>query len=213
MVVLLWGTFVLLSPLVGRIGCGWVCFMGTVQDLAGGHRLRGHSGAPARRWVRALWVAAFLGSAAVFFVVNLRSGLIPGWRFAPTRLSPVFDGHYKQVWLYDTLGAVAFALFLNKRWLCRACPMGTLCALGARHSRLLPVLEASACNGCRACERECPVAIPILEGAARHKGLVVDGDCLNCGRCQEVCSRSCVKMLFVWDRSRVAPPRPSAEVA
>lgn len=32
-VVLIWLFFIIISPLFGRIGCGWICFMGTVQDL------------------------------------------------------------------------------------------------------------------------------------------------------------------------------------
>jgi polyferredoxin len=36
-VFMIWAGFIILSPLVGRIGCGWFCFMGTVTDFAGAH--------------------------------------------------------------------------------------------------------------------------------------------------------------------------------
>ncbi len=199
-VVLLWTSMVLVSPLLGRVGCGWMCFVGTLQDLGGTLAPRDSKAPRARPWFRVLVVLLFLGSAGVFFLMRHQAGSIPGWRWAPNFLPPVFNDHYKVAWLIDTFVALGFSLVLNKRWLCRACPVGTLCAVGASHARLLPVVERDRCNGCRRCEKACPVAVPILDLAEAHQGHVVDGECLNCGACQAACSRECLKVKFVWKR-------------
>ena len=202
MVVILWGSFILLSPLFGRVGCGWVCFMGTVQDFGGQHAFfeRKPWRPTAKR--RTLYVLGFLGSASVFFLINQKSGLISGWRFDPYWLSSVFNEHYKHIWLYDTLGALFVSLLMHKRWACRVCPMGSLCAAGANYSRLLPVVDASSCTSCGKCERECPIQVPILALTKQNRGLILDADCLLCGKCKAVCPKDAVELRFVWNRKK-----------
>ncbi|MCK4345458.1 MAG: hypothetical protein KAX05_09245 [Bacteroidales bacterium] len=37
-VVLIWGFFILITPLFGRIGCGWFCFFGTEKNINKEHK-------------------------------------------------------------------------------------------------------------------------------------------------------------------------------
>jgi len=212
MVVLIWGTFILLTPLFGRIGCGWFCFFGTIQDFGSSQAFYQVKHRRPIRWAQVLMITAFFTSAGVFHVLNLKRGLIQGWCLDPFRLDNVFDTHYKIVWLCDTFGVLSFGLLLHKRWMCKnLCTMGGLCAAGARHSRLLMTLNPLACTQCRKCERECPVAIPILKTADQHMGLVIDAECLLCGKCKDVCPNACVDFEFVWNRktrTRVMEAQP-----
>jgi len=107
-------------------------------------------------WTRILNISAFFLTAFIFFFIRLDAGKISGIRFDPWFLNMDFDFHYKQVWIYDTLGAVLLGLLLESRWACRnLCFMGALCASGASVSRLIPVVDPEKCNLCGKCVESC----------------------------------------------------------
>lgn len=214
-VFLIWGGFVVLSPLFGRIGCGWLCFFGTWQDFSGQQALF------KTRWHKPLWwtrlfvVVAFFATSLTFFFVNIHSGMISHVQFDPGFLNMDFSSHYKHVWLYDSIGAVLFGLLLDRRWMCRnLCFMGAICAAGAKHSRLIPVVDSDKCNFCGKCDRDCLVKIPITEYAANNDGLVTDSECILCGKCIDSCYSKAVSIKFVWNRKRygtnLVPAQPAA---
>ena len=106
MVVIIWGILILISPLVGRLGCGWICFMGTIQDITGQRSLFHIKWKKPIIWTRILNICAFFTTAFIFFFIRLDSGTITGIRIDPWFLNMDFDMHYKQFCIYDTLGAV-----------------------------------------------------------------------------------------------------------
>ena len=200
-VVLIWGFFIIISPLFGRIGCGWLCFMGTVQDFTSQYSVFKIKWNKPILWTRVLFICGFFASSITFFFIRLKSGTIPGIQFDPSFLDMDFNAHYKHVWLYDVLGAVVFGLFLERRWVCRnMCFMGALCASGASYSRLLPVVDTEKCNMCGKCEIDCLVRIPIKDYIEDNHGLVSNSECLICGKCVEVCKPKAMKIKFVWNR-------------
>jgi len=202
-VMLIWGAFILLAPLFGRIGCGWFCFMGTVNDLAGARSLIRRPWNKPKIWVRSLILLPFFASAFLFYYMNSSKGLTHGFAPDPMFLKPSFNMHYKVVWMADVLSAFILGLFLERRWLCRnLCFMGALCSAGAKHSRLVPVVDKSKCVLCGKCEEECPVRIPITGYIKDNKGLVTNGECLMCGRCAAVCRTDAIRFRFVWNRKR-----------
>lgn len=202
-VVLIWGFFILISPLFGRIGCGWLCFMGTVQDFTSQHSIFKIKWNKPILWTRILFIIGFFASSISFFIIRLKSGTIPGIQFDPSFLDMDFNAHYKHVWLYDILGAVIFGLFLERRWICRnLCFMGALCAIGASYSRLLPVVDTEKCNMCGKCEIDCLVRIPIKDYIQDKHGLVTNSECIICGKCVDVCKPGAMKIKFVWNRKK-----------
>lgn len=201
--VLIWGTLILLSPIFGRIGCGWICFMGTVQDLASTRSFYKIKWNKPIKWVRLQTVLIFFATAFIFFFIKLDSGKLLGFRFDPWFLDMDFNTHYKHVWIYDTFGAVLFGLLLERRWICRnLCYMGALCATGASYSRLIPVVDKTVCNRCNKCEEDCLVRIPINEYIEKKDGLITSSECLLCGKCVESCKRNAIKIKFVWNRRK-----------
>lgn len=202
-VVIIWGLVILLSPLLGRFGCGWICFIGTIQDFTGQRSLFHVKWNKPVAWIRFLNVSGFFISAFVFFFIRLDSGTITGFRIDPWFLTMDFNEHYKYIWLYDTLGAVLFGLLLERRWVCRnLCVMGALCASGASASRLIPVVDTEKCNLCGKCEMDCLVRIPIKDYVTNNNGLVTNSECLVCGKCVESCKAKAMKIKFVWNRKK-----------
>lgn len=60
LVVLIWMIFILISPLFGRIGCGWFCFMGTTMDLSSQHSIIKMKWKKPKVWLRFLILIPFL---------------------------------------------------------------------------------------------------------------------------------------------------------
>lgn len=200
-VVLIWVFFIIITPLVGRIGCGWVCFMGTIQDYSSEVALFKIKWKKPILWLRILVLISFFSTSIIFFLINLNSGRIEGLSFNPSFLNMDLNNHYKYIWLYDTLGAVLLGLLLERRFSCKnGCAMGSLCAIGTTYSRLIPVVDINKCTNCGHCEKECLVRIPILDYIKNNNGLVTNTECLNCGKCVDVCKPKAIKVKFVWNR-------------
>jgi polyferredoxin len=201
-VVLIWGFFIIISPLLGRVGCGWMCFFGTIQDIASEKSLIKTKWEKPVIWKRILWVILFFGSALIFFYINMNNGKIIRFSFNPSFLNMDFDNHYKHVWIYDTVGAVLLGLLMERRRTCRnGCPVGSLCAVGSTYSRLIPVVDTSKCTSCGLCEKVCLTRIPILDYIKNNNGLVTNSECLNCGKCADVCKPKAIIVKFVWNRN------------
>jgi len=203
-VVLIWLFFILISPLFGRIGCGWFCFMGTVQDLTFDHSLIKMKQKKPILWLRFINPIAFFASALTFFFIHLHNGTIQEIQFIPNFFGTELNTHYQHIWIYDTLGAILFGLLLEKRWVCKnLCFMGSMCAIGSTYSRLLPVLDTNKCNSCKKCEKVCFVDIPITSYLTpAKKGLITNSECTLCGRCTKECNKNAITIKFVWNRKK-----------
>ena len=114
-VVIIWSVSILISPLFGRLGCGWICFMGTIQDFTSQHSLFHIKWNRPDIWIRIFNICAF-STTFIFYCIRLDSGTITGFKFDPWFLNMDFNLHYKLVWIYDTLGAVLLGLLLERRW-------------------------------------------------------------------------------------------------
>ncbi len=204
LVMIIWLFFIIFSPLIGRIGCGWFCFMGTINDFAGKYSAVKTKWKKPILWVRLLMLASFLISAFVFYFINTKRGITHDFDVQPFFLQAEFNSHYKMFWMIDIFSAMLLALILDKRWFCKnLCVMGVLCSAGARHSRLLPVVDTDKCTRCHKCEQECLLRIPIVEYVKENKGLITNSECVLCGKCTDACKTDAVKIRFVWNRNRL----------
>jgi len=202
-VVIIWAIIILISPILGRVGCGWICFMGTIQDFASTQSFYRLKWNKPNKWVRLQAILVFFITAFIFFFIRLDSGRFHGFSIDPWFLDMDFNAHYKHIWIYDTFGAVLLGLLLERRWACRnLCFMGAMCAAGASYSRLIPVVDKSKCNNCGKCEVDCLVRIPIKDYIANNRGLVTSSECLVCGKCVESCNKKALKIKFVWNRKK-----------
>ena len=95
-----------------------------------------------------------------------------------------------------TAAVFLFDLGIAQRgWCGHLCPVGAFYGLVGRFSLIrVSAVNRAACDDCLDCFAVCPerqVIAPALRGAAKGVGpLILSGDCTNCGRCIDVCSKA-----------------------
>lgn len=174
----------------GRAYCSWVCPVNLVTDAAYWLRCRFNlrGGLNLVRGLRywllamALLLAAATGSLAYEHfnpVTATQRGIIFGIGQAGLLV----------------LGILFFDLILARHgWCGHLCPMGALYGLIGRASLVRVRADKRAkCDDCMECFAVCPepqVIKPALKGEGQGIGPVITaGDCTNCGRCIDVCSK------------------------
>jgi ferredoxin-type protein NapH len=178
----------------GRAYCSWVCPVNLVTDFAAWARDRlGLKQTIAldrrlRTWLLAgvLVASAATGTIAWEFVnpvTMLHRGLVTGSILGGSALLVTLA-----VLLFD------FGIAANG-WCGHLCPVGAFYGLLGRKSLVRVVaVRRDACNNCMECFAICPerqVIAPALRGADKGIGpVILSGDCTNCGRCIDVCSKN-----------------------
>lgn len=178
----------------GRVYCSWVCPVNALTDLAAWIRGRlGLEKGPSLSRATRFWLlggvlaaSAATGTIAWEFVnpvTMLHRGLVTGGIFSLGSAALIAMA----VFLFD-LGIVA------RGWCTHLCPVGAFYGLLGKLAVLrVSAVNRAACNDCMKCFAVCPerqVIAPALRGAAKGVGpLILSGDCTNCGRCIDVCSK------------------------
>lgn len=86
------------------------------------------------------------------------------------------------------IGMVLGIFFRERAW-CTFCPMGTMQhALGGGKRQLR--IDAAACVSCSACEKVCPMALPIV--THKDTGQIAEKDCLRCHACVDACPKNAI---------------------
>ncbi len=173
----------------GRSYCAWVCPVNLVADSASWLRRRFgvkggvHLSRTTRYWMLGMTlVVSVLTGTVAWEMLNpvsmLHRGLIFGMGFAWLVIFAVF--------LFD--------LFVAQRgWCGHVCPVGAFYSLIGRASVLRVHLpQREACNNCMDCYAVCPefqVIKPALKAVDGAPPIILDAQCVNCGRCIDVCSK------------------------
>jgi len=190
----------------GRVYCSWVCPVNLVTDAASALRrrldIRGGSALPraTRYWILGLilLLAATTGGI-VWELVNPVSMLPRGLLFG-----------MGAGWLLIA-GIFLFDLFVMKRGWC-----GTLCPVGAFYSLLgrfslvrVTASKREACNDCLDCFTVCPeqqvIKLPLNGANKGASPIILSGNCTNCARCIDVCSKD---VFSFSTRFTAAPAKP-----
>lgn len=185
--VLLGGLIVLLFYMVigGRGFCAWVCPINIVTDAANWLRRvlyldkiekKVWLGRGTRYWVLALaLLLSFITSIAAFEIVSpisiLHRGIIFGMGMGFAAVLSIF--------LFDLFA-------LKNGWCGHICPLGAFYALSAKLSIIRVKHDQQNCTLCMKCKDICPEK-QILSIIGKESGDIVSGECINCGRCVEVC--------------------------
>ena len=186
---------VALTVVFGRFFCGYLCAFGTIGDIL--YKVvdfplkKLHVKRPALpdkvenvlRCLKYVVLAFFLVTSAIGLSGTI-SVYSPWTAFGRLLALNIEDLNVIGLGL---LVIIAIGMICKERFFCEfLCPMGAVFSL-------LPILpfgnhrrDASVCDSCGACKRNCPVNIvPPAEGAQM-------GECLACGRCETVCPHGCI---------------------
>jgi len=164
------GIIAALTIVAGRVFCGYVCPIGTAQELlfnipAGKCRIRKKSLPVIVRYV---FLAAFIATAVTSSV-----GLL---NYLGLR-----DFFYLNTWsafFYVFLGLMVLSVFLYRPFCRFACPYGVILSLATIKSRF-NLRRNGNCTDCAICEEECPTS---EAGRGDRKQ-----ECYQCQRCVYIC--------------------------
>jgi len=179
-----------LTLILGRIFCGWICALGTLQDIFGriGMKIfkkRYNISKVLDKPLRYMKYVVLIG--IIYFTWKTGQLII-------NSLDPFVAYSHISVGLEELLKeyAVGFGILVvmllsslfYDRLFCRYfCPLGAYYAIVGRFSLLKIKREVSTCIDCRKCDRRCPAALEI----SSVKGGDKSGECISCMNCIEAC--------------------------
>ncbi len=171
----------------GGVFCAWVCPVNLLTDAAAwlNRRLGLKKGMTLSKSTRYWFMAAIL-------LLSALSGTIV-WEW----LNPVTMLQRGLLFGMGTGWILIAAIFVFDAFLLRRGWCGHICPVGAMYSLLsfVAVLRVKAtgreqCTDCMDCFSVCPepqVIRPALKGDAQSSSVILSKNCLNCGRCIDIC--------------------------
>ncbi len=208
-------TFILLTVLINKAWCGWVCPMGLVQDLLTDLRKFLKIEQVRFPWIThdnlksIKYVLLFLMIIIPIGIGNSFFGLpklshdwtAPFCQICPARpLLPLFNGDISQIFIDSSsftklslsflamliLGLLLAGSFMKRRFLCAFCPMSALMSLLENVGLIQLKKSFQRCTRCGNCQRVCDMEIREVYEERENEKLVTQ-DCMLCLKCIEVC--------------------------
>ncbi|MBI2944769.1 MAG: 4Fe-4S binding protein [Candidatus Wallbacteria bacterium] len=176
---------ILLTVLLGRVFCSWLCPANVLFELSG--KLRGLL---AFAEIPPADVRFSRANKYVLLAVGLAAAAVLGLPFFALVYPPAVLGRAAHGWIFQTAAVgslavlgliVAVELFVSPRWWCRTmCPGGALYALLGALRPLRVRLDAAKCTGCKECVPVCEPGLNPVRESARM-------ECDNCAACIRHC--------------------------
>ena len=181
------------SLLTGRAFCGWMCPLGTLQDLLANlssrffpetsrARAEGKLGLPIRIseknavWMRGLKYLVL----AVILAASTWAVYPPLREICPARA--LFSFQLTTPLLGSVLATFMITSLLNRRFWCKyLCPLGAVLVPFNKIAPLRLALNQDSCTQCGRCDPACPMDIKDLTHNLRSP------ECIQCLDCQEAC--------------------------
>jgi polyferredoxin len=177
--------------LIGRAWCAWGCWTWTLLDYLPYRKSNGFRTELA--WIRNAHFALSLALVLIlWFVFGYRHGT--EWQTT--------DGLY---WFlignafYFALGIVLAVMFKDNRAFCKyVCPITVFLRTGGRLSILRIAGQTDLCNNCTACDKACPMGIPVSQYVLSNRP-VLDSECVLCQNCVASCTKGSVTVALRFD--------------
>ncbi len=188
-----WSSFILLGAtllaaiLFRRAFCGNFCPFGTLQELFGwlGKKLFGKTYRVPEgldRWLRYLkYVVLVVFLALTVLLGTLAIRPYDPWIAYHHLLDPELVGSFL-VGLILLLLTVGGSLVYDRFFCKYLCPMGAALAPFSKAGLFKIKRQAHTCINCSACDRVCPVNLPVS-----RLDVIKDAECLDCDACVNVC--------------------------
>ncbi len=226
--------FIVLSLLLSKTWCGWICPFGTLQDWI--TSLRKKMGIRESRFsyrfrdrlkpVKYILLVLLIVIPVLIENAGMHSDYrLPFCQICPAKpIMPLFEGNF-QYFSVDTTNTITIAMtmvslilaafflvgmFFKDRFFCIFCPMLALLSLIEKAGFLKLKKNVDGCIGCGSCQRVCTMDIRAVH-MERIKSDVQTQDCMLCMKCAESCSQDNVlyitflgKRLFSSSRNYVS---------
>lgn len=179
-----------ITLIFGRIFCGWLCALGTLQDLFGRLGMR--------IFKRRFTIPKGLDGPLRYMKYGVLLGIIYfTWRtgqlvinsmdpfVAYSHIAAGIDELLKEYAVgFGILVAMLLSALFYERLFCRyLCPLGAYYSIVGRFSLLKIKRKESSCVDCKRCDKVCPAALDI---SSSERG-DTKGECLSCMNCVEAC--------------------------
>lgn len=192
------GLLTLFGTVLGRFICGWLCPFGLVQDLLHKIKAKRLRMPPkldrALRWVKYGMLAVLVILLPMFLTNSFGMGqpffcqyVCPsGTLLGGIPLLAANPGLRAAIgflfsWKMGILVAVlVLSVFIYRPFCKYLCPLGAVYALFNKVSFYRLRLDKAKCVNCKACERTCPMQVPVTK-SPNH------GECIRCSACAKAC--------------------------
>lgn len=179
---------------LGRKFCGWICPLGTIQELI--YSLRSRKYRLKQRVPYYLERKLGKGKYIVLTITTIFA--LAGLAYIYIRFCPFYAlsqlPRLAVPGLILTVTILAASLFIDRLWCRFLCPyagfMNLFMVLGKLFgiNRLKIRRNPERCNDCGLCSLYCPMNINLLESS-----LVEDPNCIHCGICSSKCPRKALE--------------------
>jgi ferredoxin-type protein NapH len=196
--VMFFGFLFILSFIVGRLFCGWICPAGALQDFC-----LDINNKPARNkwnWIKMLqfipWITFFI------FLVIYFGGFKQADFFYKRAFGISILGTGEWVMYFMTVAIVYIITILSgKRGFCHyLCWVSPFMIIGGiiRDSLKIPSLrlitKPDLCNSCGVCSRACPMSLPLDQ--LIKNGEIGHSECTLCATCIDSCTKDVIRFTF-----------------
>jgi polyferredoxin len=207
--VVIFVTALLVSLLLKRSFCSWICPVGAVSEMLwklGFSRLRRNLRPPPvldylLRGVKYLLLAFFLSSILIMMPAAAVNSFIASdyHKIADVRLLDFFLNLSPLALGVITVLAV-LSLFIRNAFCRYGCPYGALLGLISMLSPAKVTRHADICVSCGVCSQVCPSYLPVMSSRR-----VSSPECIGCWRCISHCRADGALTMQLWS-SRLALP-------
>ena len=205
---------IILTLIFGRVYCSVICPLGIMQDgisrisaMRKGKKAR-FRWSPEIKWLRYSVLALFI-IALVAGLTSVAALLAPYSAFGRIATTLVRPALPTAIIAGVTLLVVGILAWLGGRTYCNTiCPVGTTLSFFSRFSLLRPVIDASKCRDCHACEHKCKASCINIDN---HE--IDYSRCVDCFDCIDSCKFGALKYRKAWGLRDVAEAAGSDKAA
>ncbi len=179
-----------LTLIFGRIFCGWICALGTLQDLFGrlGMKIFKRRYSIPKGWDASLRYMKYVVLLGIIYFTWRTGQLVINSMDPFVAYNHIAAGMEELLKEYAVGFGILVAMLLSslfyERLFCRyLCPLGAYYSIVGRFSFFKIKRKKSSCVDCKRCDKSCPAALDISSSERADSR----GECLSCMNCVEVC--------------------------